>query len=159
MNELIKTTVHNGSCIVNARELHEFLESKQEFANWIKGRIEKYGFIENEDYISFDKIIKRETGSTIRKEYGLTIDTAKELSMVENSDKGRQARCYFIEMEIYTKSKFVHHHSIKELAQMVIDQEDRMESERQGVASEWPEIIFDNFNSIKPTSLINTIKP
>jgi anti-repressor protein len=40
--------------------------------------------------------------------------------------------------------------SRKELAQMVIDQEDRMESERQGVASEWPEIIFDNFNSIKP---------
>jgi Rha family phage regulatory protein len=49
--------------------------------------------------------------------------------------------------------------SRKELAQMVIDQEDRMESERKGVASEWPELNFDNCNTIESTSLINTIEP
>lgn len=48
MTELIKiTTNESGNQVVSARELHEFLESKQEFANWIKNRIDKYGFVEN----------------------------------------------------------------------------------------------------------------
>lgn len=99
MNELIKITEQNGKRAVNARELHQFLESKQEFANWIKNRIEKYGFIEGQDFTSFDNFVKRETGSSVRKEYALSIDMAKELSMVENNEKGRQARKYFIECE------------------------------------------------------------
>lgn len=94
MNELIKITEQNGKRAVNARELHQFLESKQEFANWIKGRVEKYGFVENQDYISFDILVKRDIGSSIRKEYALSLDMAKELSMVENNEKGRQARKY-----------------------------------------------------------------
>ena len=99
MKELIKITEKDGKKAVNARELHAFLESKQEFANWIKSRIEKYGFVENQDFESFDNIIKRETGATVRKDYVLSIDMAKELSMVENNEKGRLARKYFIECE------------------------------------------------------------
>lgn len=96
MNELIKVTEQNGKQAVSARELHQFLESKQEFANWIKGRIEKYGLVENQDYVRFDNFIK--TGG-ILKEYALTIDAAKELAMVEGNEKGKQARQYFIECE------------------------------------------------------------
>ena len=99
MEEIIKIEDHNGKRAVNARELHEFLESKQEFANWIKSRIKQYGFIENQDYCSFDKIVKRDNGATVRKEYTLSIDMAKELSMVENNEKGRIARKYFIACE------------------------------------------------------------
>jgi len=99
MEEIIKITEKDGRKAVNARELHAFLESKQEFANWIKGRIEKYGFVENQDYSSFDNIVKRENGATVRKEYALSLDMAKELSMVENNEKGRLARKYFIECE------------------------------------------------------------
>ena len=45
----------NGNAIetVSARELHTFLGSKQDFSTWIKNRIEKYGFVENVDYITF----------------------------------------------------------------------------------------------------------
>ena len=51
MTELIKiTTNEDGSQVVSARELHEFLGSRRDFSNWIKDRIEKYGFIENQDY-------------------------------------------------------------------------------------------------------------
>lgn len=51
MTELIKiTTTESGSQVVSARELHKFLESRRDFSNWIKDRIEKYGFIENQDY-------------------------------------------------------------------------------------------------------------
>ena len=50
MEEIIKITEYNGKRAVNARELHQFLESKQQFANWIQNRIEKYGFVENQDF-------------------------------------------------------------------------------------------------------------
>ena len=79
----------------NARDLWQFVESKQEFANWIKSRIEKYGFIEGEDF-TVDKFIN---GRATIIDYHLTIETAKELAMVENNDKGREVRRYFIECE------------------------------------------------------------
>lgn len=99
MEEIIKITEKDGKRAVNARELHQFLESKQQFANWIQNRIEKYGFVENLDFCSFNKVIKRETGATTITEYALSVDMAKELSMVENNEQGKKARRYFIECE------------------------------------------------------------
>lgn len=104
MNELIKiTTNESGNQVVSARELHKFLESKQEFANWIKNRIDKYGFVENQDFEVFDNFINNPNGGRPLKEYALTIDMAKELAMVEGNDKGKQARRYFIECEKLAK--------------------------------------------------------
>jgi len=98
--EIIK--IYKGN-LVDARELHTFLDSKQQFANWIANRIKKYGFVEEEDYFTFNRIIKRENtkrqGASKTKEYYLTLDTAKELAMVENNERGREARRYFIEAE------------------------------------------------------------
>lgn len=90
--ELIKTTgiTLNGDKItaVNARDLWKFLESKQEFANWIKDRVEKYRFVEGKDFlINFSKSLGRPS-----KEYLISLDMAKELAMVENNERGRQAR-------------------------------------------------------------------
>ena len=84
--ELIKTTgiTLNGDKItaVNARDLWKFLESKQEFANWIKDRIEKYRFVEGKDFlINFSKSLGRPS-----KEYLISLDMAKELAMVENTN-------------------------------------------------------------------------
>ncbi|EKM3569361.1 antA/AntB antirepressor family protein [Campylobacter coli] len=79
----------------NAREIFQFLNSEQEYANWIKNRISHYNFIENQDYI----IELVYTKGRPRKEYYITLDMAKELCMVENNEKGRQARRYFIECE------------------------------------------------------------
>lgn len=81
---------------VSARELHLFLESKQDFSNWILNRIKKYRFIENEDFSI--NLLKSQRGRP-KREYILTLDMAKELSMVENNEKGRQARRYFIQCE------------------------------------------------------------
>jgi anti-repressor protein len=96
MKELIKITEQNGKQAVSARELHAFLESKQDFSNWVNNRIKKYGLVENQDYQRFNKII--ETGGR-SIEYVLSIDCAKELSMVEGNVKGKQARKYFISCE------------------------------------------------------------
>lgn len=93
---------------VNARDLHAFLEVGRFFANWIKGRIEEYSFIENQDYIilRLPKLATthidnptRASSFNVRIEYYLTLSMAKELCMVERNERGRQARLYFIECE------------------------------------------------------------
>ena len=100
MNELIKITEHDGKKAVSARELHAFLESRYQFADWIKERIDKYGFVENVDYVLLQNSLKQTgSGGHNKIEYALTVNMAKELSMVENNDKGKQARQYFIARE------------------------------------------------------------
>ena len=76
-----------------------FLGSKKDFSDWIKHRIKKYDLIENTDYIVFPHLGENLSGGRPSIEYALTIDCAKELSMVEGSIKGKQARRYFIECE------------------------------------------------------------
>lgn len=76
-----------------------FLGSRRDFTSWMKDRINKYGLIENQDFMSFTKIGEREIGATRRNEYILTIDCAKELAMVEGNARGKSARQYFIECE------------------------------------------------------------
>lgn len=85
--------------LVDARLLHSFLEVANHFREWIKDRIADYGFQENQDYLSFAEKSAKPQGGRPTIEYHITIDMAKELSMVERNDKGKQARRYFIEME------------------------------------------------------------
>lgn len=79
----------------NARDLWQFVESKKQFADWIKDRIERYRLVEDEDFT----VHKFVNGRATVIDYHLTIDTAKELAMVENNDKGREVRRYFIACE------------------------------------------------------------
>lgn len=87
-----------GSLIdcVNARELHTFLTVQTKFADWIKRRISEYDFIENQDFATLSQ--NRESGG-LSIEYFISLDMAKELSMVERTPRGKQARQYFIECE------------------------------------------------------------
>lgn len=89
--------------LINARELFYTLrgrETKTKFADWIKERLVKYKFIENVDYICFRNFTKADRyGNKTTKEYYLTIDTAKEICMIENNEIGRKIRRYFIETE------------------------------------------------------------
>lgn len=84
---------------VNARELHRFLEVKRDFPTWIKDRIDQYNFVENQDFVVFPEIGENPKGGRPAREYALTLDMAKELSMVERNEKGKQARQYFIDCE------------------------------------------------------------
>jgi phage anti-repressor protein len=102
-NELIKIENHDGKKAVNARDLHAFLENKQQFTDWIRSRIEKYGLIEEKDYVFFHKFVRKSDNQVGRgrpsEEYALSLDCAKELCMVEQNEKGKEARQYFIECE------------------------------------------------------------
>ena len=87
-----------GERLINARELHEKLKVGRDFTTWIKNRILKYKFIKKEDFIiTFTKIGERK--NIVKHEYYLTLDTAKELCMIENNEIGRKIRKYFIEIE------------------------------------------------------------
>ena len=121
MKELIKIQTNEvGENCISARELHEGLEIKSRFNDWITSRIKKYGFIENEDYTCLTKnlVTQREDGQkgiAKEKDYIITVDMAKELCMVENSEIGRQFRKYFIECEKKLKqvTKEVKHYEKK----------------------------------------------
>lgn len=89
---------NEAALLCNARDLHEFLEVGKDFSNWIRARLNEYGFVENLDYILFSPNLAKTPGRR-RKDYHLTLDTAKELAMVERNEKGRQIRRYFIECE------------------------------------------------------------
>ena len=97
--ELIKIEKKNGIETVNARELHEKLEVATKFADWVKNRIEKYGFMEGVDFIHVSEKKETSTGATLSREYYISIDMAKELAMVENNEQGRKIRQYFINVE------------------------------------------------------------
>ncbi|WP_375670078.1 antA/AntB antirepressor family protein, partial [Bartonella sp. CL29QHWL] len=84
---------------VNARDLHSFLEVGKKFADWITERINKYNLVENQDFVCFPILGSKGRGGHNRKDYHLTLSVAKELSMLENNKKGKQARQYFIECE------------------------------------------------------------
>jgi len=84
---------------INARDLHAFLENKDMFAHWIKDRIDQFGFVENQDFVSFWENPQKPQGGRPSGEYHLTLGMAKELSMVERTAKGKEARQYFIECE------------------------------------------------------------
>ena len=87
---------NKGEKLINARELHERLGSKRQFANWIEERIKKYKFEEHEDFLT---ILLKSDGGRPKKEYILKLDVAKELCMIENNEAGRMIRKYFIEVE------------------------------------------------------------
>jgi phage anti-repressor protein len=94
--------------LVDARLLHDFMESRQDFSDWIKNRIRRYAFEEGSDYLHH-KIMEqvphmKGLRTRIVMEYHLTLDMAKELAMVERTPKGRQARRYFIDCERQLKA-------------------------------------------------------
>ncbi len=89
---------------VNARELHQFLEIGKDFSTWIKDRVSQYDFIENQDFVKFSPNLgKTSEGGRPTVEYFLTLSMAKELSMVERNEKGKEARLYFIRCEQIAK--------------------------------------------------------
>ncbi|OKT88378.1 antA/AntB antirepressor family protein [Escherichia coli] len=93
------TIANETTLLVNARDLHTFLDVGKRFASWIVERIAEYGFVENQDFMIISQVREKIGRGRPAKDYHLTLDTAKELAMVERNEKGRQVRRYFIECE------------------------------------------------------------
>ncbi len=161
LNELLPIGEKNGQKAVNARDLHSFLQVGKDFSTWIKNRIDKYDFIEGKDFqtlyldyqgnllnIRLPKNGDSENQQVSKIEYALSISMAKELSMIENNERGKQARKYFIACE---ENK--HELSRKDLALMVLQAEEekerlalevqKKEEEKQAIIEETkPAVVF-----------------
>lgn len=98
MNQLIKITQNeNNESVVSGRELHEFLEVKTPYHIWFE-RMTEYGFTENVDFIGFEQKSSK-LGGRPSQDHALKLDMAKEISMIQRTPKGKEARQYFIEVE------------------------------------------------------------
>ncbi|MBR8700279.1 hypothetical protein IX317_000599 [Fusobacterium sp. DD29] len=99
MNQLIKIEEKNGEQLVSGRELHAFLEVGTQYSKWFE-RMREYGFSENIDYIAISqKRLTAQGNETTYIEHFLKIAMAKEISMIQRNEKGKQAREYFIKCE------------------------------------------------------------
>lgn len=99
MFDLVCTSPESPSSC-DARDLHEALGVGRDFSNWVRGRIAEYGFEEGEDYQRFSPDrAKPPQGGRPTQEYSVSLDMAKELAMLENSQVGRDVRRYFIQAE------------------------------------------------------------
>ena len=99
MENLIKIEERDGEQLVSGRDLHEFLEVKTKFKDWFP-RMCEYGFIENKDYIAMaQKRATAQGNETTYTDYLMKISMAKELSMLQRNERGKQAREYFIKCE------------------------------------------------------------
>ena len=99
--ELIKIIEREGRQLVSGRELHEFLEIRTKYKDWFPRMVE-YGFEEEIDFIMVAQ--KRATNNlknpvTTVIDHAISIDMAKEISMIQRTEKGKIARQYFINCE------------------------------------------------------------
>lgn len=100
MNELIPTTQNaSGEITLSGRDLHEFLEVRTNYSTWFD-RMAEYGFVEGADYTLLSNFEKQNgSGGHNRLDHQIKLDMAKEIAMIQRSEKGKEARQYFLQIE------------------------------------------------------------
>lgn len=99
MNELLRVNYDSDRITLSARELHEFLGIETQYTKWFQ-RMSKYGFDENMDYRTISqKRLTAQGNETTFIDHEITLDMAKEIAMIQRSEKGKQIRQYFLELE------------------------------------------------------------
>ena len=139
MNELIKINNNvNGEPIVSARNLHEYLGATERFGAWFD-RQKGYGFVESVDYQGckvFNTLANQEV-----IDFALTLNTAKEISMLQRTEKGKEARLYFLECEKVAKKEvgFIGvPKSFKEALYLAAQQQEIIEQQQALIAESAP---------------------
>lgn len=127
----------NDTLWTDARQLHTALQSKQVFSMWFKSRIKKYDLKEGKDYKkSKDSNLVNSLSTTKqlkqRKNYWITVNTAKHIAMLENTQIGVKARDYFLECEKMAKIMNVH-----PIPSMVDDKENKTTSPYEILKCTW----------------------
>lgn len=147
MKELIPIQENNGKKAVSARDLHAFVDMNTRFDIWIKRMLE-YSFVENIDYQCLNKNVQMPNGGykSAIDDYALTIDCAKEISMLQRNEKGKQARRYFIECEKIARNAQdgqlalpqTYAEALRKLAQQV----EESERQKQIIQEQAPKVLF-----------------
>lgn len=142
------TEREDGSVAVSGRELHEFLEIKTQYTKWFE-RMAEYGFVENQDFQAISqKRLTAQGNSTEYIDHVLTIDTAKEISMIQRNEKGKQARQYFIKVEKAWNSPEM----IMKRALQIADK--KIDSLQEQIFLDKPKVIFADAVASSHTSIL-----
>lgn len=159
MNELIKITQNEkGENAVSARGLHEFLGIETRYNDWFSRMLE-YGFVENQDFIAItQKRVTAQGNETTYQDHIISLDMAKELSMIQRTDKGKQARRYFIECEKQLKQQFRTPSNMIEALQLALEQQKQIEAQKLALEKAQPKIKFyDDVTSSSDTVDMATV--
>lgn len=125
MTQLIPITQNDGAQAVMGRDLHAFLEVQSNYREWFP-RMVAYGFEEGKDYASKNRRVQDSLGREREAtDHIISLDMAKEISMIQRTEKGKQARQYFIECERQAKLPHIDGNSITrmELIQIAMNAE------------------------------------
>ncbi|CYV08935.1 TPA: phage antirepressor KilAC domain-containing protein [Streptococcus suis] len=100
MNKIININVNdNQEPVVSGRQLHEALGVNSNYTTWFD-RMTEYGFTENEDYVLLSNFVKQTgRGGHNKVDHVIKLDMAKEIAMIQRTDRGKQVRQYFIQIE------------------------------------------------------------
>ena len=148
MNEIIKITEVDGRQVVSARELYAFLDIQTPFTMWAE-RMFEYGFSENIDYVSLSQKSEKPQGGRPQLDYALTIDCAKEISMIQRNEKGKQARQYFIEEKKFRAMQlggggFQIPQSFSEALMLAAKQAEEIEKQQKQLKEQAPKVLFSD---------------
>lgn len=151
MNELIPINYEGEQPTVSARELHKGLEIKSKYADWFKN-MSAYGFTENIDYFTVSKNLEN-GGRTI--EHEISVDMAKQICMIQRSEKGRQYRQYFLDLEkAWNTPEQVFARALKMADQTIAKLKDTNKSLTEKIEADRPKTIFADAVSTSHTSIL-----
>ncbi len=149
MNELINVTLNeNQEPIVSGRQLHQVLGVKTRYDNWFN-RMTEYGFTENQDYLVTSIFGHNSKGGKQSKvDHVLKLDMAKEIAMIQRTDKGKEVRQYFIQVEKdFNSPEKIMARALKIADSKIIKLEATIEEQK-------PKVIFADAVSTSHTSIL-----
>lgn len=145
MNELINVTLNDShEPVVSGRQLHEALEVKTPYDKWFP-RMTEYGFTENEDFSTF---LSQSTGGRRATDHVIKLDMAKEIAMIQRTDKGKEVRQYFIQVEKDFNSPE------KIMARALLMADKKVHKLEAQIEADKPKVLFADAVSASHTSIL-----
>ncbi|WP_270306194.1 phage antirepressor KilAC domain-containing protein [Streptococcus infantarius] len=148
MNNLINVTLNeNQDPVVSGRQLHQVLGVKTPYSMWFDRMVE-YGFTENQDFLLNNFVKQTGRGGHNKIDHVLKLDMAKEIAMIQRTDKGKEVRQYFIQVEKdFNSPEKIMARALKIADRKIIKLEATIEEQK-------PKVIFANAVSASHTSIL-----
>ena len=149
MNELINVTLNdNHEPIVSGRQLHEALGVNSNYTTWFD-RMTDYGFTENEDYVLLSNFGNQTgRGGHNKVDHIIKLDMAKEIAMIQRTDKGKEVRQYFIQVEKDFNSPE------KIMARALLMADKKVHKLEAQIEADKPKVLFADAVSASHTSIL-----
>lgn len=148
MNEIIKVTLNDEhDPVVSGRQLHEALEVKTPYSMWFDRMVE-YGFTENQDFLLNNFVKQTGRGGHNKLDHIIKLDMAKEIAMIQRTERGKQVRQYFIQIEKDFNSPE------KIMARALLMADKKIQKLETQIEADKPKVLFADAVSASHTSIL-----